>query len=85
MADDKKRGEDYTIEMNERNGDRFEPPKPSYKAPAPTSSLANHPLTPLLAYCASSIMMTVLNKYVLSADYNLNLLLLCVQVGDLRY
>ena len=36
---------------------------------------------PILSYCASSIIMTVTNKYVLSGlDFNLNFLLVAVQV-----
>ncbi|MCJ1293878.1 GDP-mannose transporter into the lumen of the Golgi [Xylographa carneopallida] len=82
MADDKKR-DDFAIEMGERNGDRFEAPKATYR-PAPqlaASSLSHNPIVPILAYCASSILMTVLNKYVLSggSDFNLNFFLLCVQ------
>lgn len=80
MSDDKKK-DDYTIEMGDRSGDRFEPPKPAFNPPAlKTSSIMNHPLMPVFSYCASSIMMTVLNKYVLSPTFNLNFLLICVQV-----
>ena len=83
MADDKKR-DDFAIEMGERSGDRFEPPKTTYR-PNPqlsVASVASNPILPILAYCASSILMTVLNKYVLSggSDFNLNFFLLCVQV-----
>ena len=79
MADDKKK-EDYTIEMGERNGDRFEPPRPTYTPPARQSSILNHPMMPIVSYCGSSILMTVLNKYVLSPTFNLNFFLLCFQV-----
>ncbi|MCJ1399939.1 GDP-mannose transporter into the lumen of the Golgi [Xylographa trunciseda] len=82
MADDKKR-DDFAIEMGDRSGDRFEAPKASYRpAPQlPMTSVAHNPIVPILAYCASSILMTVLNKYVLSggSDFNLNFFLLCVQ------
>lgn len=43
-------------------------------------SLVNSPQASIFAYCASSILMTVTNKYVLSGyDFNLNCLLLAVQ------
>ena len=82
MADGKKR-DDFTIEMGERNGERYEPSRPAFRpAPAiPLPSIANNPIVPILCYCASSILMTVLNKFVLSGlDFNLNFFLLCVQV-----
>ena len=84
MADDKKR-DDFTLEMDDRVGDRFEPPRPAYRPamPTPTTSIMNNPIVPILCYCASSILMTVLNKFVLSGlDFNLNFFLLCVQVGS---
>lgn len=79
MAEDKK-SDDYTIEMGKLN-QRFDtPPPPSPSLPKPASSLSNNPIFPVLAYCGSSILMTVMNKYVLSGlDFNLNFLLLCVQ------
>jgi GDP-mannose transporter len=47
----------------------------------PSAALSNNPILPVLAYCGSSIMMTVMNKYVLSGlDFNLNFFLLLVQV-----
>ena len=82
MADDKKR-DDYTIEMGERKGSegRFEPPpRPAYSPPARTAGIMNHPMMPILSYCFSSILMTVLNKFVLSPTFNLNFFLICVQV-----
>jgi GDP-mannose transporter len=40
-----------------------------------------NPIPPVLSYCASSILMTVANKYIVSLpNYNLNFLLLAVQV-----
>jgi len=46
----------------------------------PSTSALNNPTVALLCYCASSILMTVTNKYVLSGmDFNLNFLLLCIQ------
>ena len=81
MADDKRR-EDYTIEMGDKNREgRFDPPPAAYKAPQVQADWRSHPLVPILSYCASSIAMTVLNKYVLLGDFNLNFFLLCVQVN----
>ncbi|KAK2765917.1 GDP-mannose transporter into the lumen of the Golgi [Arachnomyces sp. PD_36] len=85
MADGKKR-DDYSIEMGDmdkQDKERLDippsSPAQSRSAPSP-NSLANHPSLPILSYCASSILMTVTNKYVLSGlDFNLNFLLLCVQ------
>ena len=86
MADDKKR-DDVTIEMGERNTNglfespRLPSPRPYVPAP-PTAPIMNHPIVPILSYCLSSILMTVLNKFVLSGDFNLNFFLLAVQVGE---
>ncbi|KAF9631331.1 putative golgi gdp-mannose transporter protein [Lasiodiplodia theobromae] len=45
-----------------------------------SSGLSGNPILPVLAYCGSSILMTVTNKYVLSGTgFNLNFFLLCVQ------
>lgn len=82
MADEKKR-DDYVVEMGvgERNAKSFEPassPRPHHVS-AP--SLSHSPVFPVLSYCASSILMTVTNKYVLSGfGFNLSFFLLCVQV-----
>lgn len=80
MAEDKK-SDNYTVEMDKLDqGNRaFEaPPLPRS---APPSSVSNNPILPVLAYCGSSILMTVMNKYVLSGtNFNLNFFLLCVQV-----
>lgn len=41
----------------------------------------DRPIFPILAYCGSSILMTLTNKYVLSGhNFNLNFFLLAVQV-----
>lgn len=84
MAEDKKT-DDYTVEMNRLDqGDKaFEPaPAPQPRSNHASSSVANNPILPVLAYCGSSILMTVMNKYVLSGlDFNLNFFLLCIQVG----
>lgn len=79
MAEDKK-SDNYTIEMDkldQGNSRTFEAPPP----PQPRAAPANNPILPVLAYCGSSILMTVMNKYVLSGtNFNLNFFLLCVQV-----
>ncbi|EON65904.1 GDP-mannose transporter [Coniosporium apollinis CBS 100218] len=80
MADEKKR-EDYAIELGDRKEGSFERPQPPRMPSAPAHiSVSNNPIVPVLAYCGSSILMTVTNKYVLSGrDFNLNFFLLCVQ------
>ncbi|KAF9121706.1 GDP-mannose transporter into the lumen of the Golgi [Mortierella sp. GBA39] len=51
-------------------------------AAAPQSSLANSPTISIMAYCTSSILMTVTNKMVLSQfDFNMNFLLLAIQAA----
>lgn len=83
MADDKKR-DDFTIDMNERNGKPYDSPSSPRHVPqaaAPLAAVANNPVLPILSYCTSSILMTVTNKFVLSGfGFNLNFFLLCVQV-----
>lgn len=83
MAEDKKT-DDYTVEMNklDQGSKNFEPASITPSRTGPSSgSLTNNPILPVLAYCGSSILMTVMNKYVLSGlDFNLNFFLLCVQV-----
>lgn len=82
MAEDK-RSDDYTVEMNklDQGNKEFEAAPPPTPSPRASPSVSNNPALPVLAYCGSSIMMTVMNKYVLSGlDFNLNFLLLCIQV-----
>jgi hypothetical protein len=82
MAEDKKT-DDYTVEMNklDQGNKEFEAAPPPQPRSAPASAVASSPILPVLAYCGSSILMTVMNKYVLSGlDFNLNFLLLMVQV-----
>ncbi|KAG0051849.1 GDP-mannose transporter into the lumen of the Golgi [Gryganskiella cystojenkinii] len=54
-------------------------------APTPQqNSIANSATVSILAYCSSSILMTVTNKMVLSRfDFNMNFLLLAFQAGHL--
>lgn len=83
MAEGKKT-DDYTVEMSklDQGSKNFEPASvPAPRSSFSSGSLANNPILPVLAYCGSSILMTVMNKYVLSGlDFNLNFFLLCVQV-----
>lgn len=78
MSDDKK-SDDYKIDM----GKEFRAPSPLPRASSARSgpvSLTENPVAAILAYCGSSILMTVTNKYVLSGvDFNLPFFLLCVQ------
>ncbi|KAJ6171659.1 hypothetical protein N7470_000726 [Penicillium chermesinum] len=80
MAEDKKT-DDYAIEMDKLDKSKeFEAAPPPQPRAAPSNNMSSNPVLPVLAYCGSSIMMTVMNKYVLSGlDFNLNFLLLMVQ------
>ena len=83
MSDDKKR-DDYAIDMPQSKESSFRVPSPSMRSspPRPLAAVTENPMLAVLGYCGSSILMTVTNKYVLSGvDYNLNFLLLCVQVN----
>lgn len=81
MSDDKKR-DDLVIEMRDPKG-AYDTPM---RSPAPPQTPAasggsNNAIFPVLSYCASSILMTVTNKFVLSGTgFNLNFFLLAVQV-----
>ncbi|ROW17462.1 hypothetical protein VPNG_00635 [Cytospora leucostoma] len=90
MASDKK-SDDFVLRMPER-GDSFREEKDSFlerrsphriSAPGVSDSLAkvqNNPPVSILAYCLSSISMTVVNKYCVSGkDWNLNLFYLAIQ------
>lgn len=77
MADDKKHDEKMDQSSRFEPAHSAPPSRPSSSSP----SLSNNAALPVLAYCGSSIMMTVMNKYVLSGlDFNLNFFLLLVQV-----
>lgn len=46
----------------------------------PVDSLLNHPALPVMCYCAASILMTVINKFVVSGShFSMNFLLLTIQ------
>ncbi|MCJ1307554.1 GDP-mannose transporter into the lumen of the Golgi [Agyrium rufum] len=84
MADNKRR-DDLVIEMGNRGSTGgYESPRLSKGPQTPRisapSSIANNPMLAVLSYCGSSILMTVLNKYVVSGKgWNMNFLLLIVQ------
>ena len=91
MADNKKH-DDMVVDIDEKRGGYDSPmrspmpsqtPKSAISGPAmPSGAVGNNPIFPVLSYCASSIMMTVTNKFVLSGTgYNLNFFLLFIQVG----
>lgn len=82
MSDDKK-SDDYRVDMPA--GKEFRAASPISRTPSVSrggsTSVTENPVAAILAYCGSSILMTVTNKYVLSGvDFNLNFFLLCVQV-----
>lgn len=83
-SDEKKRFlDDHDgIEMGEKQGNNsYSPPRPTTPRFTPTAPTTNNPLFPIAAYCGSSILMTVTNKYVLAGTgFNLNFFLLAVQV-----
>lgn len=77
MADDKKNDE-YKIDMPA--GSSIRAPSPTLRPPQKHQSATESPVLSIVSYCASSILMTTTNKYVLSGvDFNLNFFLLAVQ------
>ena len=75
MADDKK-SDDYGMSSTKAS----RAPSPVMRSSKSSSSITENPVIAIFAYCGSSILMTVTNKYVLSGrDFNLNFFLLCVQ------
>lgn len=84
MSGDDKKKDDFTIELGDRQ------PKSTFssRVPSPAPPMAaqnglnlNSPVLAVLAYCASSILMTVSNKYCVSGTgWNLTFFLLAVQV-----
>lgn len=56
---------------------------PAIQLPESISKISNSPGISVLAYCLSSISMTVVNKYVVSgSQWNLMFLYLAIQVSD---
>ena len=80
--DSNKKNRDYTVELGDRqpNGSFDAVPRSPQMASPTAPSISNNPPMSILAYCGSSILMTVTNKYVLSSNFNLNFFLLAVQV-----
>lgn len=88
----KKRDDDDDIEMNDIDQNSSERDAFLQKSAAPVakentsgliSQLENHSAAAVLAYCFSSISMTVVNKYVVSgSSWNLNFLYLAIQVRN---
>lgn len=89
-----KKYDDDDIEMNNVDQDTSEREAFLQKPAAPAaeentggliSQLENHSAAAVLAYCFSSISMTVVNKYVVSgSSWNLNFLYLAIQVCSPR-
>lgn len=83
MTDEKKR-DDYPADMADRK-ESFNRVSSPLRAPAPRHAgvhytVTDNPMFAVLAYCGSSILMTVTNKFVLSGHgFNLSFFLLCVQ------
>lgn len=90
-----KKNEDYTIRMPESGmrspfgaeKDPFIPPRPARVATHPglnskIAMIENNPGISIMAYCFSSISMTVVNKYVVSgSEWNMNFFYLAIQVN----
>jgi GDP-mannose transporter len=85
-SDDDNKKRDYTVELGDRqpNGSFDAAPVPQAMASPTGPSITNSPPISILAYCGSSILMTVTNKYVLSSNFNLNFFLLAVQVCNMK-
>jgi len=86
MSDDIKKKSEYDIESRDLISEKAIHQRSASMQSTPSSyssglfSAKNQGTLSILSYCASSILMTVTNKYVVSGlDYNLNFLLLAVQ------
>lgn len=81
-----KKNEDYVVRMpntgfDRRDRDLFRSSPPAASLSQSMSKLDNSPLISVLAYCASSISMTIVNKYVVSGkEWNVNFFYLTIQV-----
>ncbi|CAG7563734.1 unnamed protein product [Fusarium equiseti] len=85
-----KKNEDYVVRMGDDNYDKNEKPSFQPRSPPPMAygsspisgleQLEKSPPLSIVAYCLSSISMTVVNKYVVSGSFwNLNFFYLTVQ------
>lgn len=94
MSSDKK-SDDFVVRIPGDRSDSFQEEKdpflartPSHRASAPGlhdkfAKVQNNPSVSIMAYCLSSISMTVVNKYCVSGkNWNLNLFYLAVQVRN---
>lgn len=85
-----KKNEDYELRPSESFGEKDgflarPPPRSRPALGSPISKIDNSPGAAILAYCFSSISMTVVNKYVVSGQFwNLNFLYLAVQVRSIQ-
>jgi GDP-mannose transporter len=78
MADEK-RSDNISIDIE----DKKDSSRPEETKEA-MSGITSNPIIAVVSYCASSILMTTTNKYVMSGvDFNLSFFLLCVQVRRL--
>lgn len=84
MSDEKK-NDDYAIEMPAGKEFRAATPPSRPVTGRSSTSITENPAAAILAYCGSSILMTVTNKYVLSGvNFNLNFFLLAVQARSVQ-
>lgn len=92
MSSDKK-SDDFVVRIPGDRSDSFQEEKDPFLARTPThranqpglqdqfAKVQNNPSVSIMAYCLSSISMTVVNKYCVSGkNWNLNLFYLAVQV-----
>ena len=89
-----KKNDDFIVRMpndssyNEKDSFVLKTKRSSHNVSPPSgpptfSSIENSPLLSVIAYCFSSISMTVVNKYVVSGSYwNLTFFYLAVQVSS---
>lgn len=82
MSDQKKNDNYIPMDkMDSESSSSYKPQPPPQPRHSAVASAANNATLAIISYCASSILMTVTNKYVLSGvDFNLNFFLLCIQV-----
>ncbi len=86
-----KKSDDYTVRIPDsgyrEEKEPFIPARSSrsqtqHGVPPSLTQIENSPLISILAYCLSSISMTVVNKYVVSGhEWNMNFFYLAVQVS----
>jgi GDP-mannose transporter len=76
---------DYKVFIEDKDPNDSVPSQPNSNVIAPsiiTLSPGARAALPIISYCTASILMTVTNKYVVSGyDFNMNFLLLAIQVS----